>query len=474
MTRLRSLPLLILVSLCLLYFGDRVWVRVFAVTPCVNPDQLGKRDAWPAGTTVNVNISHFPNSLQPCVQTAFDNWNNANSTANGTKITFKTVFNDTPVTTGAGGGSQVYQVTYEQPAVNGTPENIPGVTADQTNSSGTNLVNAKTQINPNVTDCTQITQVTAHEIGHTEGLNDCTKCTQPKTSVMVGIPCAMSSGSICLSPDWNNTANGLPAPTTCDNSTVNQIYFPPPVQIPGCQTDCPSGSRTCIPCGASPVVLDLDGNGFNLTDAANGVRFDISGTGNPIQMGWTAAGSTNAFLALPGADGLVHNGQQLFGNFTPQPASDQPNGFAALAAYDDPSKGGNGDGIIDARDAVFSLLRLWIDANHDGISQPEELHTLPSLGVIAISLNYKRDDKTDDYGNAFRYRTRVNPEEHTDVGKKAYDIFFVVGTNPSVASNRCVVPAAIARVRGYLQKRLQEEGPGPRSVAGCYETSRGN
>ena len=216
--------------------------------------------------------------------------------------------------------------------------------------------------------------------------------------------------------------------------------------IPGCQPDCPAHSTTCVPCGASPIVLDLDGNGFNLTDAANGVRFDISGSGNPIQMGWTAAGSNNAFLALPGADGLVHNGQQLFGNFSPQPPSDQPNGFAALAAYDDPNKGGNGDGMIDARDAVFSLLRLWIDANHDGISQPEELHTLPSLGVNSVSLNYKRDDKKDDYGNAFRYRTRVNPEGHTDVGKKAYDIFFVVETDPNIAQNKCIAPKALSQI----------------------------
>ena len=83
-------------------------------------------------------------------------------------------------------------------------------------------------------------------------------------------------------------------------------------------------------CG-SPIILDISGQGFNLTNAANGVSFDITGTGTPVQMGWIAPGANNAFLTLPGADGLVHNGQQLFGNFTPQPASTTPNGFAALA-----------------------------------------------------------------------------------------------------------------------------------------------
>lgn len=202
-------------------------------------------------------------------------------------------------------------------------------------------------------------------------------------------------------------------------------------------------------CG-SPIILDISGQGFNLTNAANGVSFDITGTGTPVQMGWIAPGANNAFLTLPGADGLVHNGQQLFGNFTPQPASTTPNGFAALAVYDDPKNGGNGDGMIDSRDAVFASLRLWIDANHDGISQPEELHTLPSLGVTSISLNYKVAQRTDQFGNVFRYRAQVDPGDTTNTGRMAYDVFFVTLPPPTTKnilpslipadSRKCVVP----------------------------------
>ena len=143
-------------------------------------------------------------------------------------------------------------------------------------------------------------------------------------------------------------------------------------------------------------------------------------------MSWTAPGSSDAFLALPGADGLIHSGLQLFGSSTPQPPSPTPNGFAALAVYDDPKHGGNGDGIIDSRDAIFSSLRLWIDRNHDGISQPDEIYTLPSLGVNAISLNYKEDRKTDEFGNVFRYRAKINPGDPTDTGRWAYDVTFTV------------------------------------------------
>ncbi len=224
-------------------------------------------------------------------------------------------------------------------------------------------------------------------------------------------------------------------------------------------------TRSGCDCGppGSPIILDLDGKGFDLTSAAGGVLFDISGTGTPEQMGWIAKGADNAFLALPGGDGLVHNGKQLFGNFTPQPPSATPNGFAALAVYDDPKNGGNGDGVIDSRDAVFSSLRLWIDENHDGICQPNELHTLPSLGVDSISLKYKEADRTDQYGNQFRYRALVNPDDPdaSRVDRKAYDVFFVVMPGPSAKSllspadnHKCAVPGnASATKESILSRR---------------------
>src|SRR5262249_17387515 len=150
------------------------------------------------------------------------------------------------------------------------------------------------------------------------------------------------------------------------------------------------------------ILIDTEGEGFHLTSVFTGVTFDITGTNHPMQMAWTDAGYHNAFLALPGADGLVHNGKELFGNYTPQPQSQHPNGFLALAQFDKPESGGNGDGMIDEQDAVFSRLRLWIDENHDGISQPNELHRLPELGIYSLALSYVESRRTDGFGNAFR------------------------------------------------------------------------
>jgi hypothetical protein len=127
-----------------------------------------------------------------------------------------------------------------------------------------------------------------------------------------------------------------------------------------------------------------------LTSAEEGVFFDIAGDGRTVHIAWTASNSRNAFLALDrNHNGLIDDGKELFGNFTPQPASDHANGFAALAEFDKPENGGNGDGITEKRDAIFSHLVLWIDENHDGISQENELHSLPELGVFSLALKLR-------------------------------------------------------------------------------------
>jgi hypothetical protein len=179
----------------------------------------------------------------------------------------------------------------------------------------------------------------------------------------------------------------------------------------------------------SPIIIDVGGTGFKLTNANSGVWFDIRGVGRPLKISWTAPQSLNAFLVLDrNHDGLINSGLELFGNLTSQPKSAEPNGFLALAEFDKVENGGNGDGIIDSHDKVFSSLRLWIDANHDGISQPEELFNLPDLGVFSISLNYHEARRLDEFGNQFRFKTKINVKDRNDtgpdVGPIAYDIFF--------------------------------------------------
>jgi hypothetical protein len=197
-------------------------------------------------------------------------------------------------------------------------------------------------------------------------------------------------------------------------------------QCGGSCTGCVYGYCTPDGCSDTPIIIDTMGVGFNLTNADNGVLFNLSSSG-VRQYVWMEAGSTNAFLVLDrNANGLIDDGTELFGDVTPQPGERGRNGFAALAVFDDPRNGGNGDGIIDDKDAIYKQLRLWRDLNHDGISEPNELFTLEELGVESISLEYKESRRTDQYGNEFRYRAKVQLKNESKSDRWAYDVILAV------------------------------------------------
>jgi hypothetical protein len=171
----------------------------------------------------------------------------------------------------------------------------------------------------------------------------------------------------------------------------------------------------CVFSPGSPIIIDTSGKGYHLTSVEEGVRFDLDGDGQTEQVAWTQRGADNAFLAFDrNGNGVVDDGTELFGSYTPAyPNGDRqvttPNGFEALRFAEGPSYGATSpaDGIIDARDPIFSQLLLWTDRNHNGVSEPDELEHLSDVGLVSIRTDYRRSKRADRFGNEFRQVGRL-------------------------------------------------------------------
>jgi hypothetical protein len=166
------------------------------------------------------------------------------------------------------------------------------------------------------------------------------------------------------------------SPTVNDATTGALTWEPPPP---------PRG-------GGCPLILDLDGGG--ISNSGMGpiapILFDHDGDGVRSATGWVGAGEAIVVRDLNG-NGTIDSGREIFGDNTlltrgPKAGQRAANGFEALADLDS-----NNDGQFNAADASFASVKLWKDANQNGISEAGELFTFAQLGVQGIKVAGKRD-----------------------------------------------------------------------------------
>ena len=171
-------------------------------------------------------------------------------------------------------------------------------------------------------------------------------------------------------------------------------------------SNCEPGNQDC---GSqevgSPILIDLDRDGFHLTGLFDPVTFDLDADGAVEPTGWTARGSQDAFLALDrNGNGVIDDASELFGNSTPlRGGGTAEHGYQALAELDALAHGGNRDGVINIQDIGFSKLLLWVDSNHNGDSESGELSPLAESPVVQLDLDFRRSERRDRHGNLLRY-----------------------------------------------------------------------
>lgn len=184
----------------------------------------------------------------------------------------------------------------------------------------------------------------------------------------------------------------------------------------------------------SPLLLDLDKNGFHLGPKEDLVLFDILAAGDhSTKYQWVSKGTGDAFLYRDlNGNNTVDDGAELFGEGTELELTGIKaiNGFEALAQYDLIELGGNADGMVTNKDDIWSSLKLWVDTDADGISSVGELKTLTDNNIVSLNIRPKThsSNRRDGAGNLIPFWSWVivNNGAGSKFMKMA-DVFFIAG-----------------------------------------------
>ena len=168
-----------------------------------------------------------------------------------------------------------------------------------------------------------------------------------------------------------------------------------------------------------PLILDLNGDGVQTTSIIKGVKFDHGSDGFKEYSGWASA--IDGLLALDlNEDGVINSGRELFGDQTLLVGTDTlaVDGFAALGQYDS-----DANRIINSEDVIYSKLKVWIDADGDGVTDTGELNSLNTLNISQIALSSINVDINQTGNTIFKQGTFIQDS----LAKTIADVNLVVG-----------------------------------------------
>jgi hypothetical protein len=257
----------------------------------------------------------------------------------------------------------------------------------------------------------------------------------PINEVVVTKDCAVPQCDFTYSAGSEHDWNGQEQQFTDSFESSDPCECKPNGQSCSDPSECCSNlcADPAFECGnPSPILINLKNgsSNYHLTSARAGVRFDIDADGDLEQVSWTEADSEVAFLVLDrNGDGTIGDASELFGTETLKiNGRAASNGFEALIDLD----GGpaSSDGKVDSTDPYYPQLQLWLDHNHNGVSEPAELITLEEAGVTTIFTSYREIPRIDKNGNAYRYVGEALIRKNGQpVRRIVFDVFLQVMRN---------------------------------------------
>jgi hypothetical protein len=126
--------------------------------------------------------------------------------------------------------------------------------------------------------------------------------------------------------------------------------------------------------GPRPILLDLDGDGVQITEFGKSSQFTPGADGLQHRSSWAGAGNGVLFFDPDGRNAITEQRQYVFTEWNPTASGD----LEALRSVWDT----NGDGKLTAADTEFAKFKVLV-TNADGSTT---VMTLAQLGVTAINL----------------------------------------------------------------------------------------